>query len=100
MDTLTHALSGALLARATLGGSPHTPAGERVRVAFLAAAFPDIDYLVSWIDPLIYLNVHQGLTHSLVLMPVWAAFLTSTGAGGATSTGPRSWGSWRTSPGT
>lgn len=26
----------------------------------LAAAFPDIDYLVSWIDPLVYLNVHQG----------------------------------------
>jgi inner membrane protein len=77
MDTLTHALSGALLARATLGRAPQTPAGERVRVAFLAAAFPDIDYLVSWIDPLVYLNSHQGLTHSLVLMPAWAALLTS-----------------------
>jgi len=80
MDTLTHALSGALLARATLGRAPQTPAGERVRVAFLAAAFPDIDYLVSWIDPLVYLNVHQGLTHSLVLMPAWAALLTSLAA--------------------
>ena len=39
MDTLTHALSGALLARATLGRAPQTPAGERVRVAFLAAGF-------------------------------------------------------------
>jgi inner membrane protein len=77
MDTLTHALSGALLARATLCRAPETPTGERVRVAFLAAAFPDIDYVVYWIDPLVYLNVHQGLTHSLVLMPAWAACLTS-----------------------
>jgi inner membrane protein len=81
MDTLTHALSGALLARATLGRAPETFRGERVRVAFLAAAFPDIDYVVSWIDPLVYLNVHQGLTHSLVLMPAWAACLTSLAAG-------------------
>ncbi|MGQ0594216.1 MAG: metal-dependent hydrolase [Gammaproteobacteria bacterium] len=80
MDTLTHALSGALLAGATLGRAPQTPAGERVRVAFLAAAFPDIDYVVSWIDPLVYLNVHQGPTHSLVLLPAWAAFLTSLAA--------------------
>jgi hypothetical protein len=53
VDTLTHALSGPLSPRATLGRPLQTPAGERVRVAFLAAAFPDIDYLVSWIDPLV-----------------------------------------------
>ena len=31
-------------------------------------------------DPLVYLNSHQGLTHSLVLMPAWAALLTSLAA--------------------
>ncbi len=74
MDTLTHALSGALLMRAWAHGDEPGQASmrERVRVAFVAAAFPDIDYLVFFVDPLAYLNVHQGVTHSLLLMPTWA----------------------------
>ncbi|TVR63155.1 MAG: metal-dependent hydrolase [Candidatus Competibacteraceae bacterium] len=79
MDTLTHALSGALLARAT-----HRPdrgglsLPERTLAGFLAAAFPDIDYALFWIDPANFLNWHRALTHSLVLLPLWAWLLAAS----------------------
>ncbi len=38
---------------------------------FLAAAFPDVDFILRLIDTLTYLNLHQGVTHSLVLLPLW-----------------------------
>lgn len=75
MDTLTHALSGALIARATAPGkvAPDAlPAGRRVLVGFLAAAFPDADILMSLISPLGYLYHHRGVTHSLLMLPLWA----------------------------
>ncbi len=78
MDPLTHGLSGALLARATWSARDAARglgAAERTAVGFAAALFPDIDYVVFWVDPLRYINVHQGWTHSLVLMPVWALLL-------------------------
>jgi inner membrane protein len=78
MDTLTHALSGALLARATASRSPArnaAPMGQRVAVGLVAAAFPDIDYLASFFSPLNYLLHHRGITHSLVLLPLWALLL-------------------------
>lgn len=78
MDTLTHALSGALVARATAprGHTPDVlPLGRRVAVGFLAAAFPDLDILFSFISPLTYFYHHRGITHSLVLLPAWAFLL-------------------------
>lgn len=75
VDTLTHALSGALLARATGCGVPRPgalPPGPRIAAGFLAAAFPDCDFALRLIDTLTYLNWHQGLTHSLLLAPAWA----------------------------
>lgn len=78
MDTLTHALSGALLARATATSKPHPrglPAGARTAAGFAAAAFPDCDFALRLVDTLVYLNWHQGLTHSIILMPVWAWML-------------------------
>lgn len=79
MDTLTHALSGALAARATAPKSPRAdqlPLGARTWVGFLAAAFPDSDFLVRLIDPVSYLTVyHRGVTHSLFLLPLWAILL-------------------------
>ncbi len=79
MDTLTHALLGSLVVRAT------TPAKGRfggvdsrtsILVGGLAAAFPDIDYLSFWIAPLTFLaEWHRGPTHSLVLAPIWALLL-------------------------
>lgn len=79
MDPLTHALSGALLLRAT-APSPRPEAGLplRIRVAagFVAAVFPDLDFVLRLFDTLTYLNWHQGPTHSLLLLPVWAWLLS------------------------
>jgi inner membrane protein len=78
MDTLTHALSGALLARA--GAPREQRAGEpttlqRMLVGALACGFPDIDIVASFVSPLTYLVNHRGLTHSLVAMPLWALLI-------------------------
>ena len=77
MDTLTHALSGALLARATAPApSPDVlPLRRRIAVGTLAAAFPDIDVVASWLSPLSYLYHHRGVTHSLVMLALWAVLL-------------------------
>jgi len=78
MDTLTHALSGALLARATAPAAPRpdqlTHSG-RMGVGFVAAAFPDSDFITRWIDPLTYLTTHRGITHSILMLPLWALAL-------------------------
>lgn len=77
MDTLTHALSGALLARATAPAlsADVLPLRRRIAIGALAAAFPDIDIVVSWLSPLSYLYHHRGVTHSLVMLALWAALL-------------------------
>lgn len=78
MDPLTHALSGALLARATAPSRAHPrtlPIRQRVAAGLAAAAFPDVDVALRLIDTLTYLNWHQGITHSLVMLPVWARLL-------------------------
>lgn len=79
MDTLTHALSGALLARATAPSSTASsdvlPLRRRIAIGALAAAFPDIDVVVSWLSPLSYLYHHRGVTHSLVMLALWAVLL-------------------------
>ena len=78
MDTLTHALSGALLARAT---APRDSAAgavslrRRVTVGALAAALPDIDFVLGYVSPSAYLLYHRGVTHSLILLPIWAIAL-------------------------
>lgn len=86
MDPLTHALSGALLARAAASGQQQPqatgptktrplPVRLQVAVGFTAALFPDVDFALRMFDTLTYLNWHQGPTHSLVLLPVWAWLL-------------------------
>ncbi len=88
MDPLTHALSGALLvsaftrrSRQTIQPDHHQPLPPtlplRLKIAtgFAAAAFPDIDFALRLIDTLVYLNWHQGPTHSLILLPLWAWLL-------------------------
>ena len=78
MDTLTHALSGALLARATAPAPSANvlPLRRRIAIGALAAAFPDIDFVVSWLSPLSYLYHHRGVTHSLLMLVVWALLLS------------------------
>jgi inner membrane protein len=80
MDTLTHGLLGALLGRVTAWPkrkqNPESlPLRRRMLVGFLAAAFPDIDVISSYISPLSYIYHHRGVTHSLILLPMWAALL-------------------------
>lgn len=76
MEILTHALSGALVARAL--PDTRTPALSP-RSLFAAGAasalFPDIDFVLRLADPLTYLNHHQGITHSLLLWPLWSLLL-------------------------
>jgi inner membrane protein len=76
VDTLTHALSGALIARAVLPASPpHTTRADCMVLGFLAAAFPDADVVLSYLSPLAYLHHHRGITHSVLLLPLWALAL-------------------------
>lgn len=86
MDTLTHALSGALVGRVLAGRRPPAgmPAGaaaparagtppvwQMVVAGTVAATFPDFDFVLGWISELTYLRGHRGLTHSLLLLPLW-----------------------------
>lgn len=78
MDTLTHALSGALLARATAPQAADErtlPLRRRLFIGFLAAAVPDLDFIMGLFGPVVYLYQHRGVTHSLILLPVWAFLL-------------------------
>jgi inner membrane protein len=78
MDTLTHALSGALLARATAPQNVDDrtlPLDRRLFLGFLAAAAPDLDVVVGYFGPVQSLLYHRGVTHSLVMLPLWAYLL-------------------------
>lgn len=78
MDPITHTLSGALLVRTMQPDCPEQlreRQRQQILVGGVAAAFPDIDIVLRLIDTLTYLNWHQGLTHSLVMLPGWAWLL-------------------------
>ena len=77
MDTLTHALSGALLARATApkDAAPRS-VPRRVAAGFFACAAPDLDFVIGFAGPVEYLLTHRGVTHSLVLLPAWALLVS------------------------
>jgi inner membrane protein len=70
MDNVTHTLTGLALARAGL--KRFTPHGTLLVV--IAANLPDID-MVSWFRGwLAVMEEHRGYTHSLIGLPVMAAF--------------------------
>jgi inner membrane protein len=96
VDTLTHALSGALAARLLVAGDPRRPpaalpAWQAMAAGAVAAAFPDLDFVLAYVSELTYLRGHRGVTHSLLLWPAWglllawllAALSRRTGRGGA-----------------
>jgi inner membrane protein len=77
LDTLTHALSGALIARASaIRDAPPGTLPRRVAAGFLAAAAPDLDFVISYAGPVAYLENHRGVTHSVLLLPLWALLLS------------------------
>ena len=39
---------------------------------FFACAAPDLDFVVGFAGPMEYLLHHRGVTHSLILLPLWA----------------------------
>ncbi|PTD95986.1 metal-dependent hydrolase [Pseudothauera lacus] len=80
MDTLTHALSGAVLGRvlarpARPGQPPVLPVAQAVLAGAAAAAFPDIDFVLGYVSEIAYLRGHRGITHSLLMAPLWALLL-------------------------
>ncbi|ATE62206.1 MULTISPECIES: metal-dependent hydrolase [Thauera] len=114
MDTLTHALSGALVGRllarrraasaavpsagdASADAARHLPlVWQAVVAGAVAATFPDLDFVLGWVSELAYLRGHRGVTHSIVLLPLWGlaiAWLLARffGRGGRTGGAP----SWR-----
>lgn len=74
MDTLTHALAGASCGWLAGGARARLAARERVLLGAAAGVFPDLDFAAFAVDPLRFLAYwHQGPTHSLLLLPLWAA---------------------------
>jgi membrane-bound metal-dependent hydrolase YbcI (DUF457 family) len=94
MDTITHGIVGALVGKALFGGRDlpagvfsgaprHALSAPTARVAIigctLGAMFPDIDIFAGPLarNPLAIMEWHRNITHSVVLLPVWAVLLTS-----------------------
>jgi inner membrane protein len=68
MDNLSHSLTGLALARAGLNRL--TP--RATLLLLLSANIPDIDIVALGKSQFAYLEVHRGLTHSLVAIPLLA----------------------------
>jgi inner membrane protein len=49
---------------------------RRIAAGFLACAAPDLDFVASWAGPVAYVENHRGVTHSLILLPLWALALS------------------------
>lgn len=74
MDPITHAISGAVLARTV----PKTPIPPRqVWLLILLAMAPDSDILLRLFSDPVYLQHHRGLTHSLLMLPLWVWLIFS-----------------------
>ncbi len=84
MDTLTHGLAGALIARALPPpadeGLDGALARREVWTGFFVAMFPDADVFVSPFSAEFYITQHRALTHSFVTLPVWIVLLTAVAA--------------------
>lgn len=89
MDTITHALLGAGLAQASFRGRLGRDAPY---VAAVAAASPDLDiffpalqrFLGQPVDMLAVFRYHRGITHSLLMAPVFALGLSALWLAGRT----------------
>ncbi len=83
MDTITHGIAGALIGKAVFGGqdmfASHPMNRGRIITWSLmfGAIFPDSDVLrdIFSHDRLLVITWHRSITHSLVLLPLWAVLL-------------------------
>ncbi|MFQ5519234.1 MAG: metal-dependent hydrolase, partial [Mariprofundus sp.] len=74
MDPLTHALSGATLARAF----PKEPLPyKQIVFLILLTMAPDADIILRLFSDALYLQHHRGLTHSLLMLPLWGWLIYS-----------------------
>src|SRR5215813_7069086 len=99
MDTITHGIAGALIAKAMFRGedmfgsrATNQDAGLEPGATFkssrgrivtwslmLGAIFPDSDVLRDLFshDKLLIVTWHRSITHSLILLPIWALLLAT-----------------------
>ncbi len=83
MDTITHGIAGALIGKAVFRGedmfASHPMNRGRIITwsLMLGAIFPDSDVLRDFFssDRLLIITWHRSITHSLVMLPVWALLL-------------------------
>jgi inner membrane protein len=68
MDPLTHAISGVALARAF---PKHPLPRKQIIFLVLITMMPDADVVLRLFSDAIYLQHHRGLTHSLLMLPLW-----------------------------
>jgi len=79
VDPLTHAISGAALARAF----PKQPlSAKQLFLIILLAMVPDSDIVLRLISDPVYLQHHRGLTHSLLMLPLWGWLIFSLSSRG------------------
>jgi membrane-bound metal-dependent hydrolase YbcI (DUF457 family) len=85
MDTITHGIAGALIGKAVFRGedlfASHPMNRGRIITwsLMVGAIFPDSDVVRDLFshDPLLVITWHRSLTHSLVMLPLWALFLAA-----------------------
>jgi membrane-bound metal-dependent hydrolase YbcI (DUF457 family) len=83
MDTITHGIAGALIGKAVFRGEDMFAAHpmNRGRIItwslMLGAIFPDSDVIRDFFssDKLLIVTWHRSITHSLVMLPLWALLL-------------------------
>ena len=83
MDTITHGIAGALIGKAVFRGedmfASHAVNSGRILTwsLMLGAIFPDSDVLRDFFssDKLLIVTWHRSITHSLLLLPLWALLL-------------------------
>jgi membrane-bound metal-dependent hydrolase YbcI (DUF457 family) len=83
MDTITHGIAGALIGKAMFRGEDmfRSHPMNRARIItwslMLGAIFPDSDVLRDFFssDKLLIVTWHRSITHSLVMLPLWALVL-------------------------
>jgi len=83
MDTITHGIAGALIGKAVFRGedmfASHPMNRGRIITwsLMLGAIFPDSDVLRDFFssDKLLIVTWHRSITHSLLMLPLWALIL-------------------------
>ncbi|HXH63970.1 MAG TPA: metal-dependent hydrolase [Mariprofundaceae bacterium] len=74
MDPITHGISGAALARAF----PKRPLPRTQLWLLIGMAMaPDLDYVLRWFSDELYLAHHRGVTHSILMLPLWTWLVVS-----------------------